>query len=250
MSDNLLDNFLQKRITLAGPLARPSTAPFLDPLTRRPMTLKASSATPETSAAGRPSPELERLLRQPSMRKSINRIVRNRLQVTIREALAPENVLRMVESLLSAEDSQPGNSKTAISVSVLWNRQGRERSLEGRYKTSQEWFQAAQRAASEMNACGYLIISRAYRRDFVDQRPPSSFGRLLNFFRGNWQPDLNPTIPQECFIAFGEDDAGASVAAIYPIVTIVDGKRGIGFPIPIEEDMPSPFRGILPRKLP
>lgn len=197
--------------------------------------------------AGTPSPEMAAMMRTPNARKSINKIVSEQRLRMAKNALSGENILRMAEALLALEDRQDATTRHPVSTSIVWNEHGKERVLQGPYRTPEEWVADVRATADELHAFGYLVIARSYRRDTIDRQPNWLVTKLRSFFRGNSAPDINPALPAHGFVVFGESIEGENIAGIYPIVDLTDSIRTVGFGIPIVEDIPSPFKGILRR---
>lgn len=209
--------------------------------------LRQNPLAEPTQASGENSEELQRYMRRPAVQKEIQKLVRNQRRLMAENALSGTNVLRMAEALLALEDQQAEAGRHPVSVSIVWNEHGKELTLQGPYRTTDDWVADVRLAAQDINAFGYLVIARFYRRDTVEQRPNWIREKLRSFFRGNAEIPINPAIPGDGFIMFGEDITGENIAGMYPIVQLTETKRTIGFGMPLIEDMPSPFKGILTR---
>ncbi|WP_216074745.1 hypothetical protein, partial [Acinetobacter baumannii] len=85
------------------------------------------------------------------------------------------------------------------------------------YKSPEAWTAAIARTAREIDAYGYLVISRGVRRDHIKSSAHHSFRRLLSFFTRNDPPAINNSIPLDCFAVFAEDRTGQQINRLYPI---------------------------------
>ncbi len=247
MTANRLDLVIPRPAPQAHALLNRQPPILRNPVSGRPVRLdqhRGDFESPET-ASGAPSPAVAGLLKRQGSRAKINRIAHNQRQLMAAHALDDENILRMTEALLWAEDRLPAGATYPVSLTVVWNRFGTERSLEGAYKSPEAWTAAIARTAREIDAYGYLVISRAFRRDHIKNSDRHSLRRLLSFFTRNDAPAVNNSIPLDCFAVFAEDLAGQQVNRLYPIVPVTTSCRGIGFPLQVGDDQPSPFAGLL-----